>query len=174
MSGRRGLWGDMQFTTALAAMLTSLLCTCTNRGISFYLPLKDVSAAESGSACFLPYYHRIPFESQSTGRGKWVEAEGHWKGIDPAHCHLCRCTDTCKFCSPSLGSGVLEQINFQILIKEPTDTLNYFFSFSTFDFIWTYRGSTRNSSILHGSKTLIFQIPVAVSGHTNIPMNLLL
>lgn len=43
----------------------------------FYLALKDVSAAESDSEHSLPYYHHIPFESQSTERGQRGEAEGH-------------------------------------------------------------------------------------------------
>lgn len=43
----------------------------------FYLPLKDVSAAESDSEHSLPYYHHSPFESQSTERGQRGEAEGH-------------------------------------------------------------------------------------------------
>lgn len=67
----------MQFTSVLAAMLTSLLCISTNRGVMFYLPLKDVSAAESDSEHSLPYYHHSPFESQSTERGQRGEAEGH-------------------------------------------------------------------------------------------------
>lgn len=58
-------------------MLTSLACTCTNRGIIFYLPLKGASAAESGSEHSSPSYHRIVSEFQSTTRGQWGEDEGH-------------------------------------------------------------------------------------------------
>lgn len=64
----------MQFTSVLAAML---LYISTNRRVMFYLALKDVSAAESDSEHSLPYYHHIPFESQSTERGQRGEAEGH-------------------------------------------------------------------------------------------------
>jgi len=73
----RCLWTGVQFTSVLAAMLTSLSHTCANRRIIFYLPVKAASAAESGSEHSLPSCHRHASEFQSARRGQWGEDEGH-------------------------------------------------------------------------------------------------
>lgn len=62
----RCLWGQVQFTSLLAALLTSLLCSCANRGIIFYLPLKEASAAEPASEHSSTPSHRTASEFQST------------------------------------------------------------------------------------------------------------
>lgn len=176
----------MQFASVWLQCL-HLFGALAQTGISFYLPPKEASPAESGAQHSLPSHHQIAPAFQSTKRGQWGEDEGNltpamtfvncWS-IQLQSLHkmfLSLFTTTLTHATALLSQAGLWDVQLGRLIS--IFSLNnlwifqLIFLFTSFMTSLTSFAHTEHMKKKHCSKTLVFKTPIPASEYRKILMN---
>lgn len=161
-------------------------------GISFYLPLKEASPAESGAQHSLPSHHHIASAFQSTKRGQWG---WRWGTSSTSH-DICKCWSIQQQLLQKMffslfttilihAAALLSQAGLQdVLLGRLISIFSWsnlwifqlIFLFISFMTSLTSFAHTEHMKWKYCSKTLIFQTPwkVPASEHRKILMNFML